>query len=126
MEFEDLTISPQSSRQKLDDGHRFDESILINEIQLLLAEKRTSLALLRTGIAVFALPLSVLSVLVATSRYYNVSQVLSFLVPLLAICTVLTALGSYLVIRAITRIHHYDSQINDIKEKHSRIAELLK
>ena len=39
-----------------------------NEVQLLLAEKRTSLSAMRTGIAIFAFPLSVLSVLIATSR----------------------------------------------------------
>ena len=32
-------------------------SIAINEVQLLLAEKRTSLSVMRTGIAVLALPL---------------------------------------------------------------------
>ena len=32
-------------------------SVVIGEVQLLLAEKRTSLAVMRTGIAVLALPL---------------------------------------------------------------------
>jgi hypothetical protein len=41
--------------------------VIFGEIQVLLAEKRTALASLRTGIAVFALPLSVLSALIATS-----------------------------------------------------------
>ncbi len=50
--------------------------LLINEAQLLLAEKRTVLAVLRTGITVFALPLSVLSILIATSKYYNMTQVM--------------------------------------------------
>ena len=45
------------------------DSTVFGEIQLLLAEKRTALSSMRTGIAVFALPLSVLSVLVATSKY---------------------------------------------------------
>jgi len=45
-------------------------SLIINEVQLLLSEKRTSLSTLRTGIAIFAFPLSVLSVLIATSRHY--------------------------------------------------------
>ena len=37
------------------------DNVIFGEIQVLLAEKRTALAGLRTGIAVFALPLSVLS-----------------------------------------------------------------
>jgi len=46
---------------------------IYDEIELILSEKRTALSTLRTGIAVFALPLSVLSVLVATSSYYTIS-----------------------------------------------------
>lgn len=42
------------------------DAVVLNEMQLLLAEKRTALATLRTGIAIFAFPLSLLSVL--TSR----------------------------------------------------------
>jgi len=59
-------------------------AIVINEVQLILAEKRTSLAAMRTGIAVFALPLSVLSVLIATSKFYDVLNVMHLLVPLLS------------------------------------------
>ncbi len=57
------------------------DNLILGEIQVLLSEKRTALASLRTGIAVFALPLSVLSVLIATSRYYNMGAVMPLLVP---------------------------------------------
>ena len=52
-----------------------NDALIITEAQLILAEKRTSLAALRTGIAVFALPLSVLGLLIATSKYYDIAQV---------------------------------------------------
>ncbi|MBN1625986.1 MAG: hypothetical protein JW944_05630 [Deltaproteobacteria bacterium] len=100
-------------------------SVVINEVQLILAEKRTSLSVMRTGIAVFALPLSVLSVLVATSKYYDFIHVMHLIVPLLLICAALIFLGSYLLIRSITRLHRYDRLILDIKRKHSKIAEFL-
>ena len=48
-----------------------NEAVHISHIQLILAEKRTSLAVLRTGIVVLSLPLSVVTVLIATSRYYD-------------------------------------------------------
>ena len=54
-------------------------NVIFGEIQVLLAEKRTALASLRTGIAVFALPLSVLSALIATSRYYSMEKVMPLL-----------------------------------------------
>jgi uncharacterized membrane protein YkgB len=101
------------------------ETIIINEVQLLLAEKRTSLAALRTGIAVFALPLTVLSVLIATSKYYDIIQVMHLLVPLLIICALLILLGSYLIIRSVIRLRHQDFLISEIKRKHSKLSEFI-
>ena len=101
------------------------ETIIINEVQLILAEKRTSLAALRTGIAVFALPLTVMSVLIATSKYYDIIQVMHLLVPLLTICGALILLGTYLIVRSIIRLHHQDKLISGIKRKHSTLAEFI-
>src|SRR2546425_7398105 len=91
------------------------DAVIFGEIQLILAEKRTSLSSLRTGIAIFALPLSVLSVLVATSRNYDVVKVFHFLLPLLALNAGLVALGAYLIIHSILRIRHYDRHIKELK-----------
>ncbi len=101
------------------------ESVTINEVQLILAEKRTSLAIMRTGIAVLALPLSVMSFLIATSKYYDVLHVLHFLVPLGALILALIVFGIYLIIRSIIRMKHYDRFINEIKRKHSIIGEFI-
>ena len=101
------------------------ETILINEVQLLLAEKRTSLAAMRTGIAVIALPLTVVSVLIATSKYYDIVHVVHLLVPLLLLCGALVLLGAYLIVRSIMRIHRHDKHISDIKRMQSAIAEFI-
>ena len=101
------------------------EHLIINEVELLLAEKRTALSAMRAGIAVLALPLSVLSVLVATSRHYNVFSVLYLLVPLFLLCAGLVGLGGYLIVHAIRRIHHYDSLIRELKSKHHALAQFL-
>jgi uncharacterized membrane protein YidH (DUF202 family) len=101
------------------------EIITFNEVQLLLAEKRTSLSTMRTGIAVFAFPLSVLSVLIATSKFYDVHQVMTWLVPLVLLNVGLVALGVYLITRAVIRIRHYDRLLDELKRKHTRLAELL-
>jgi len=101
------------------------DNIIFGEIQLLLAEKRTALSSMRTGIAVFALPLSVLSVLVATSKYYQPVRVLHFLVPLLALNAALVGLGSYLIVHSILRLRRYDHQIKELKRQHSAIGELI-
>ncbi len=102
------------------------DSILINEVQLLLAEKRTSLAVMRTGITVFALPLSVLSVLVATSKYYELKSALPFIVPLLVLCVGLIVLGVFLTHRSVRRIRMFDKIIQELKKKHSILAEFIR
>ena len=96
-----------------------------NEVQLVLSEKRTALSTLRTGIAIFAFPLSVLSVLIATSRSYRVSDVLQWLVPLLLLTAGLVVLGIYLIVLAIHRIRRYDRLLDQFKRKYGRLAELL-
>ena len=101
------------------------DNLIFGEIQLLLAEKRTALSTLRAGIAVFALPLSVLSVLVATSKHYQPTHVLEFLIPLLLLSTALIALGCFLIFHSIHRIRHYDRTIKELKQKHSAIAPFL-
>ena len=100
-------------------------SIAINEAQLLLAEKRTSLAVMRTGVTVIALPLSILGLLIATSKYYDVFNVLYFLVPLGLINLILIFFGGYLILRSLIRMRHYDRLIHNIKLQHSVIAEFI-
>ncbi len=102
-----------------------NDSLAINEVQLILAEKRTSLALMRTGIAVLALPLSVLSLLIATSKYYDVLHVLHFLIPLGILNFALIVFGAFLIIRSIIRMQHYDHLIHEIKLKHSLLGKFI-
>ena len=126
MESENAHVPPEQvdSRPK-QECEVIPEGIVINEVQLILAEKRTSLSALRTGITVFVLPLSVLSVLIATSKYYDVLQVMQLIVPLLIICAALVVLGSYLIIRSIIRIRHQENLILQLKRKHMWISEYI-
>src|SRR6266446_612389 len=101
------------------------DNLIFGEIQVLLAEKRTALASLRTGIAVFALPLSVLSVLIATSRYYSMEKVMPLLMPLLLLNLGLVALGSWLIYHSIQRLHRYDHRIRELTQKYRSIAEFI-
>src|SRR5213596_1754547 len=105
------------------DSYGEPSNLIFGEIQVLLAEKRTALSSLRTGIAIFALPLSVLSVLIATSRYYNVGTVMPLLVPLLLLNLGLVILGSWLIYHSIHRIRHYEHRIRELTQKYHSIAE---
>jgi hypothetical protein len=126
MESENAHMPPeQVDSSPKQDCEVIPQSIIINEVQLILAEKRTSLSTMRAGITVFVLPLSVLSVLIATSKYYDIFQVMHLIVPLLIICAALVVLGSYLIIRSIIRIRHQDNLILQLKRKHMWISEYI-
>ena len=101
------------------------DMLVLQEMQLLLAEKRTALSTLRTGIVIFAFPLSVLSVLITTSGSYDWREVMHWLVPLLILTLGLTALAIYLIAHSFRRLHHYDRIITELKRKHSKLAEFL-
>ena len=109
----------------IEDIDKVDSTVVMDEIQLILAEKRTYLSVMRTGIAILALPLSVLSVLVATSKLYDVLNVLHFLIPLGLLNLALIALSVYLIVRSIMRIHFYDKLLYQIKLKKAELAELI-
>ena len=101
------------------------DEVIFGEIQVLLAEKRTALASLRTGIAVFALPLSVLSALIATSRYYRIEKVIPLLAPLMLLNLGLVVLGTWLVFRSIHRIRHFEVRIRELTQKYRSLADFV-
>lgn len=100
--------------------------IIINEAQLVLAEKRTSLAALRTGIAIVALPMSLTTFLIATSRYYDTDDVLHFLLPVGGLNLVLLVLGAWLSLRAVRRLRQQERMLRLLKERNGALAEFLK
>jgi uncharacterized membrane protein YidH (DUF202 family) len=103
-----------------------EEGVAVSRIQLVLAEKRTSLAVMRTGIGVFTLPLSVVTVLVATSRYYDFLETSHFLIPLLILCAGLVVLAIYLVHRSVMRIWKQDALIRAIKREDPGLTEFYR
>jgi len=117
--------SAAESGKRMPENGESPEPLAINEVQLLLAEKRTSLSVMRTGITVLVLPLSVLSVLVATSRYYDFHKALPMIIPLLGLCAGLVVLGIYLTHRSVRKIHRFDRQIQVLKKKYKSIAEFI-
>ena len=91
---------------------------IINELELILSQKRTALSVLRTGITIMLLPLSVLTVLLATSRYYDIRQAWTIAIPLGIVCLTLFSMGLYLIVRASIRIKRFD-RIAEMLVKHS-------
>lgn len=91
---------------------------LFNAAQLLLAEKRTALSILRTGVAIFVIPLSVLSLLIATAKTYRQEDIFHLLIPVLIICASLILLSVTLIGRALLHLHRYDKILTELKRAH--------
>jgi len=70
------------------------------------AEKRTHLAELQTGIGILTIPLSLLTILIATSNYYSINDVLTYITALAIGIIVLFFIGGYLVYFSLRRIRN--------------------
>ena len=105
--------------------HNQSDILSINQVQLLLSEKRTSLSVMRTGIAMLALPLSIFSAQIATSKYYEITHVWPLLALVSSINLLLIAFSAYLIIRSLLRMHRYDQAIAAIKREHEALKKLI-
>ena len=101
------------------------KSLVISKVELLLAEKMAVLATLRTGIAVFTLPFSVLTILIATSSFYDIREVEWLLAVVYILCGALASVGGYLVFRSMKRLHSIDRKIDQIKKHHKFMDQLM-
>ena len=109
-----------------EDIDKTDPRMLMDEVRLILAEKNTAFSLMRTGIAILALPLSIRSLLVATSKFYDVLHVLHFLIPIGILNVALTVLSVYLIVRSIVHIQFYDKLLYRMKQRNRSLKELIK
>ncbi len=105
------------------DEYRDDSAIAL--MQLVLAEKRTSLSVLRSGVALMSLPMSIVTLLIATSKLYDLYHNLHFVIPLLVLNSFLAVIGISLIIRAWNRIKRQDKMIEAIKKHAPHLSKLI-
>jgi uncharacterized membrane protein YdbT with pleckstrin-like domain len=101
------------------------EHAIIDEIRVLLEEKRMSLSVMRTGIAIFVVQILILGFLIATSKSYHFLEVMHMTIPFYIINACLMLLAYYLIITSLLRIRGYDRIISQLKRKHRSIAEFI-
>lgn len=106
-----LEVAREARDQQID----ISEAQLANRVQVVLAQKRTSLSVLRTGIGLLTLPMTIVAFLVTTSRMWDPGSNLIFLIPLFVLNTALVIMGLILITRAWTRIRLQDKTIEAIK-----------
>jgi len=117
----ELVEAPHERKKEI----KLDHSLIMSEVQLLLAEKRTAFALLRTGVTVALVPLSVWTLLVATSRLYNVFDVMWLLAPMMVAAAALFGLGIYLIYAALKRVRHTDVTLLALRRSDTLLEDLL-
>lgn len=117
----DLAEAPKSEKKAI----AVDHKLVINEVQLLLAEKRTAFALLRTGMSVSLVPMSVWTVLVATSSLWTVWDSWWMLIPLMLVALGAFGLGAYLVSRALAYLAHVDRVLLGLRASDTLLEDLL-
>ncbi|MDR1050441.1 MAG: hypothetical protein LBP95_05040 [Deltaproteobacteria bacterium] len=100
------------------------ETRLINEVSLVLAEKRTALSVMRTGLAILVLPLSVTGALIGVSRYYDPMKVVYLLAPVLTVNVCLTVFGLFLIYRSWKRTRALEKINMGLKERNPNLREL--
>ena len=101
------------------------EGVIINEIEMLLEEKRTSLAVMRTGIAIFVIQMLTAAFLIARSKTFVFLEIIHMAIPFYIINLFLVVLASYLVTSSLIHIRSYDRIIRGLKKRHRRISELM-
>lgn len=104
---------------------KVEQSMFIGEVQLLLAEKRTAYALLRTGVTVSLVPLSVWTALIATSRLWNPFAVWWLLAIVMLFTGSLLVLGVWLITHALHHASHADAAIGKLREGDTVLERLL-
>jgi hypothetical protein len=99
--------------------------MVFDEVNLLLSEKRTALSLLRTGIAIFTIPLSIGSVLIATSQLYRPQDILFLLVPVLAGCSLLVLIAVWLFVTSFIKLRHNEKRLVHLLQKNQFLRQLV-
>ena len=99
------------------DNKNSSELLHIDEIRLLLEEKRTSLAVMRTGIYSILVQLTILGVLIATSRFYEMIEVLHMVIVFYAVNLLLLIFSVYLIVHSFLRLRHWDRVLMQLKKQ---------
>lgn len=92
------------------------ESVKQERIMTLLSEKRTVLSELRTGITILILPLTIITLLVATSKYYSINEVPYLFASLIITSLILFIIGMYLIFRPLSRLKNIDKKLKKLRE----------
>ena len=118
---EEIHQAPKQVKKEI----RLDQTLIISEVQLLLADKRTAYALMRTGVTVSLIPLSIWTVLLATSKLWDPFSALWLLLPLVIVGLGLFSLGVYLIVHALLHIAHIERTLGVLRQSATFLEQIM-
>ena len=101
------------------------EPILLDEIELLLSEKRTNYSVLRTGFAVLTVALSAMVFLIATKDYFKTFSHMWAVVLVTAVLFAFVIAGIVMCISGMRKIKKIDKTILGIQKEDKRIEKII-
>ncbi len=93
-------------------------------IRTLEAIRRSKLAEFRTGMGVIAISLSILTVLISTSAFWNPSSVLFLLDVVGFLITFLLVVGVFFFYRGLRGMHNIDRQRDELAIDHEALEKI--
>lgn len=105
--------------------HKPTEAVLLNEIELLLAEKRTYYSVLRTGFAIITVPLTVIIFLLATKDYHRLFSNKWSAIIVVVTLIVIVCIGIVLCVVGSNKIKKVDKAIHRVEKEDKRIENVI-
>jgi VIT1/CCC1 family predicted Fe2+/Mn2+ transporter len=101
------------------------EAILLNEIELLLAEKRTYYSTFRTGIAIITTSLTVIIFLLATKDYHRIFDNKTTATAVLIVLSAMVITGIVMTIVSTKKIKVVDVAVKKIEKENKRVENII-
>jgi hypothetical protein len=86
-------------------------NLFTDKILLFLQEKRTALAYIRIGISTIIAQISILGVMIVTSKYYSYIEVMHLLIPFVVLNIMVLCVAVYFIVRPLIQLHRLDREI---------------
>ena len=105
--------------------HKPSEAVLLNEIELLLAEKRTYYSILRTGFAIITVPLTIIIFLLATKDYHRLFNHTWTTLIIILVFIIMIITGIFMAIGASNKIKRLNIVIQGIEKEDKRVEKIV-
>ena len=101
------------------------DNLIIDELLVLLQEKRTALAMIRTGIAILISQITIIGILIATSKLYAWIEVLHLMFFFILLNFIALGIACYFIFGSLKELQKLDRQVLIYKKNHSTLASFL-